>query len=280
MSTHIPALAKRAKGHMRGWLANRRFAKYIRPSDVFIVSYPKSGTNWVGFFIASIISKTKPTTASPLTLSNYRQYVPDINAEYFARRPLHQYQGVEDPRFFTVHAPYNSELKRVIYLVRDPRDVMVSYYFHHRRTVAGFNMPINEFVINNHMWPCDWGSHVAGWLSNGNTRNAYLIRYEDLHRDGYYWFEKIAAFCGCDVSEEEVRGAMEDASFTNMRLVEERWGVHGSDGDKSIRFMRQGRDGGWREELSEDVVEIVERRYWEIMVRLGYTEGSIGGQRT
>ena len=251
-----------------------RFVYSIRRSDIFIVSYPKSGTNWIGFFLASVLIRSMPEAPHFLTLSNYRQCIPDINLLYFALVPLSKYQHLQNPRVFTVHAKYDCRFPRVIYLVRDPRDVMVSYYYHHRRVDPKFDMSIGEFITKNEMWPCDWHDHVTSWLEHADKRRIFLVKYEDLHADSLSSFQKILEFCGFHVSEEELKEAMEQSSFRNMRRIEERFGVPGSMADKNISFMRRGEVESWRDELSEEVESILRRRYGKLMAQLGYVPDS------
>lgn len=259
----------------RQLIAEQLFVTSLRSTDVFNVSYPKSGTTWVAFFLASLLhEKSLPEVPEiPLKINDEEKYVIDINYEYFeTMKSLRAYKHMPEPRIFSVHAPYDPNLPKVIYLVRDPRDVMVSYYYYHRRIYPDFDMSIEQFIINNRMRPCDWGVHVTGWLAQAERDRLLLVRYEDLRKDGYYWFRKISEFCGLDVTEEELKRAMENSSFENMRRQEERFGFSGATGDNSIPFMRKGKAGSWQDELDPELVQIIEKRYSELMERLGYTK--------
>lgn len=283
---------KTLKWPIKGWASNtkrRRFIASLRPSDVFIIAYPKSGIHWGRFFLTPILAQRIPELCDlPLTWAKAGQCVPDVHDLYYANQPLSPYLHRPEPRIFTMHAPYDPELPKVIYLVRDPRDVMVSFYYHHRRTDPEFNMSLDEFVIENKTWAGDWGDHVAGWLVHADGERVLVVRYEDLYRDQYVeqrdypWFRRILDFCGLNADEAELKGALEVCSFQNMRQIESLvdkehpdtkigWG-----GDKSIPFMRRGKVGSWREELSPELVQILNERYAEFMSLLGYMDEDPG----
>ena len=92
--------------------------------DVWIVSYPKSGNTWTRFLIANLVSG-----GELVDWSNIEQRVPDIyitkdvKLRKFAR-----------PRYLKSHEAYRPSYRRVVFIVRDPRDVAVSYYHFVRKT--------------------------------------------------------------------------------------------------------------------------------------------------
>lgn len=266
----LRALARPLVRPIKKYFIRCRFMASIRPSDVFVVTYPKSATRWIGFFLAYILSKRIPGPTKPLTVTDYGGYVSDINNKYFRSIPLEAYRQLPDPRVFTVHAPWDPKLPKVVYLVRDPRAVLVSYYHHHRIDDPQFDLSLREFIVKNEMWPCDWGEHVRGWLAHRGEEQVLFVRYEDLHRDSLCWFKKILEFCNLFVSEEELISAIENSRFDKMRRVEEETNMHRSYVDPNTRLMRKGKIDSWRKELNDELVRIIEDRYGELMDSLGY----------
>lgn len=273
MINELLTTAASLKSKTSTYFARQRLARSLRPSDLFIVTYPKSGTNWIGYFLACLLLKKDDRIKTDITLANYRQYIPDINTEYMEKQDLSMYNHLADPRVFTVHAPYDPSFSRVVYVVRDPRDVMVSYYYYHCRTDPSFSMSIDDFVQTNSVWPCDWGVHVSSWLHHAQEQHILLVRYEDLLTDPAHWFEKIVTHATIQASNVEIARAVDQSSFNNMRRLEEKHGIRSVNGDQSIRYTRQGKAGNWRTELKQETVVVVEERYPELMNRLGYHPG-------
>jgi hypothetical protein len=243
------------------------FYPTIRQSDIFLCSYPKSGTTWLGFLIAQAI---KPDGAEPLDLKSFNRYVPDVNLLYTKRGSLTAYADFHDPRFFLCHATCDLHLPRVVYVTRDPRDVMVSYWHYRKFLSADFNLSLAEFLRSDDHWPCEWDAHVASWLLPRTHPNLLMVRYEDLHRDAGGVLRNVLNFAGVKPDEARIHAAVEASRFEKMRAAEETHGVHGKAGDPGERFVRKGRVGAWQEEMGEAELRIIEEKYGGVMRQLGY----------
>src|SRR4051812_24477753 len=99
------------------------FHASIRPADLFICSFPKSGTTWLGYLLANLL---KADPAEALDLKSFNRYVPDVNLQYTKRGDLREHDHRADPRVLLCHATHDAKLPKVVYVLRDPRDVMVS----------------------------------------------------------------------------------------------------------------------------------------------------------
>ena len=93
--------------------------------DIFLVSYPRSGNTWARFLIGNVMSPDEP-----VTFANLEFRVPSIYT--FPNRVLRRL-----PRILKSHDVYDPRYPRVIYIVRDPRDVAVSFY-HYNLKVRRF----------------------------------------------------------------------------------------------------------------------------------------------
>jgi len=152
-------------------------------------------------------------------------------------------------------------------LVRDPRDALVSYYFHStRRRDDNHELSLKDFV--KHPW---WGADrivafMKGWHEHRHVPSDFLlVRYEDLHRDTAAELRRILAFLNLeDVSDEIVRTSVDYASFDNMlkmslnELSEEPRLAPADPQDPESFKMRKGEIGGYRRYLSAADVEYVE----------------------
>lgn len=90
----------------------------VYPDDVFIVSYPKSGNTWTRFLIANLVYPEKNPD-----FSNINDLLPDPEA--VTKRDL---ERAARPRFLKSHQYFDPRFQKVIYIVRDPRDVVLSEY--------------------------------------------------------------------------------------------------------------------------------------------------------
>jgi hypothetical protein len=275
MGRLVKKLINRPRTAFRRVSGRARFRRSIRPSDVFIVTFPKSGTNWVGFLLALVAADRATGSKTEITLGESSDWVRGVNEEYSGGRPLLEDPRLGEPRVFKIHAPCDPIFPRVIYVVRDPRDVMVSYYYHNRRKKLKFEISIDEYVARNDTWPCDWGDHVAGWLSRADQDDVLIIRYEDLKENTQASFRRIVDFCGLDLSDEQLTDYIERSSFDRMSKAEEAVreleaaaGV--TEARDDLRFMRRGVVGDWKTELSAESVRLIEERYGDLMASLGY----------
>lgn len=245
----------------------RRFRRSLRPSDVFIVSFPKSGKTWLLYMLANLFRSRGGD--DPLSIIEAHGVVPDVNREYGERSPL-DFSHLSDPRFFAVHARCDLSLPNVVYLVRDPRDVLVSFWHYKRLTVEGFDVDLPSFV-EAPGWSEDWRDHVEGWLESGHP-SLLLLSYEELSTNPASALRRVVDFAGVDVSAAEIERAVRASSFERMREAEERYGfsIHSEPALAGERFVRKGVVGGWREELGGAACKAIERRYGALMRRLGY----------
>lgn len=250
----------------------RQFVRSIRPTDVFIVTYPKSGTTWLRFMVANVIHPDPDA----VDFENLERIAPDVNHTYFPPSSLQAYASLPDPRFFGIHASYDPALHRTVYVMRDPRDVMVSYYHHHRLTVPGWNSSLTEFLQATNQWPCSWEEHVRGWLHHRAEPGMLILRYEEMHRDKEGVLRRVLDFAGIRYTDAQVERALANSDFKRMRALEESHGLNSriTVVGNEERFMRKGKPGGWREELSPEEQEVLQRVYGPLAREFGFAEAS------
>src|ERR1700689_4108846 len=109
----IKSIAKRALGIDK---ANRDIAVY--PDDTFLVSYPRSGNTWTRFLVANLIYP-----GQSVNFTNIEKLFPD--AALCSSRAL---KRTPRPRMIKTHQYFDPRYPKVIYIVRDPRDVFFFYY--------------------------------------------------------------------------------------------------------------------------------------------------------
>lgn len=256
MIDHALAAAERSLGWSQDRVADalrttrflrgrRRFQ--ARDDDVYVVTYPRSGTTWVQFILYLLrsdravdfahISEVSPWWERTMALGTRR-------AEDFAE--------LEGPRVFKSHLPrrWLPERGRYIYIERDGLDVAVSYY-HLYRSHLGFEGDLGAFFeryLAGDLQYGSWFKHVAGWRRHADDDRVLYLRYEDLRAEPGAVIRQMAAFLGWPLEDEA--DVVEKASFGFMKQHEEKFdpitetlidqGLHRG------RFIREGKAGSGR----------------------------------
>jgi hypothetical protein len=229
----------------------------IYPDDVFIVSYPKSGNTWLRFLLANLLNEQ-----DEINFHTVHKYIPEVGKQKDIVKTLKR------PRIMKSHAPYIHEYPKVIYLIRDGRDVYVSYYFHRLKQLSP-GCSFGEFLKRQDHYPCTWGEHVSSWLYGPPQSNLLLIKYEDLICDSREQLNRIANYLGIMRTEDQLKSASEKSSFDNMRRLELEQGRFYEDQGPKV-FMRKGKSGDWNDFFGKDEKSIFRSREGDILIKLGY----------
>lgn len=261
-------------------LAGRGVTVY--PDDVFLVSYPRSGNTWTRFLLGNLISQ-----GDPVTFSNIESRIPEI---YF--NPDRELRALPRPRMLKSHECFQPQYPHVIYIVRDPRDVAISYYHHNvkARNIPD-NYPMTSFVPRFIAGEFDrkfgsWRDNVLSWISvRGDNPTFMVLRYEEMKRDTVGALRLVVAFLErgalrkIDSSSAALQRAVELSSPERMRALEKKeaadWVL-----TKSTRsdkpFVRTAKAGGWKSQLEPESVQAIESAWGDVMLRLGYELSSDG----
>jgi Sulfotransferase domain len=272
----------------------------VWPDDIFLVSFPKSGNTWTRFLVGNLI---RPE--DPVSFMNIERVVPDL-----AALPRKDFRRVPRPRIIKSHDCFDPRYRRVIYIVRDPRDVAVSsYYYAKKMRNITDSTSIHAYITTDFMAKADysgtWGEHVGSWLINadnaaafvalncrgsdqagfravatpdrlgarGHGREFLLLRYEDLLEDTQGGLLGIARFLGLDVGPDRIRLAVERSSARNMRKLESvqnRQWITTRESRKDIQFVREAKSGQWHEHLAPESVAAIQSAWGHLMALLGY----------
>jgi hypothetical protein len=183
------------------------------------------------------------------------------------------------PRIIKSHECFDPRYPRVIYIVRDPRDVAVSQYHYHRKLKKiADDSPIETFVarfLAGETCPHgSWGQNVLTWLATSEGSPKFLLlRYEDMVEDTARELAKIATFLDRPVTPAQIARAVEQSSAGQMRKLEATQTdqcdlTKGS--RKDMSFVRAAGSGGWREDLPKPLVAKLEAAWAPVMRHLGY----------
>ncbi|GAB5497555.1 MAG: sulfotransferase domain-containing protein [Phycisphaerales bacterium] len=279
---HVPDWAIRNRYLRRFWQMVRvaqghKFARQhtFFDDDIFLVSYPKSGNTWTRFLVANLMNPNED-----VSFTNIERLVPEIYLNYDA-----QLLGLPRPRVFKSHDPYDPRYRRAVCIVRDPRDVAVSYFTYAKKIKkvapdAGFDEYMERFMSGTIDAFGSWGENVGSWLgARMGTDGFFVVRYEDLLADGHAQMVRLASFLGIDATDELVSRAIEQSSIDRMRSLEKTqqsdWKMT-KHSDTSVSFFRSGQSGGWKDDLPEKWVDEIWSAWGDTMTELGYSREGLG----
>jgi hypothetical protein len=247
----------------------------VFPDDRFLVSYPRSGNTWTRFLLANLLYPERE-----VGFANINRLFADpavATNRYLTQLPR--------PRLLKSHEPFDHRIQRVVYLVRDPRDVALSeYYFNLKKRYIEPGFPLKQFVrrfiAGQTASYGSWGEHVGSWIGARYRHPSFhLVRYEDLISDPFRETTKIALFLGIPADMGRIRRAIERSSADEMRKLERQQfkfytGTRNTRQD--IPFVREAKSGGWEQNLPQTLAADIEAAWLPLMRFLGYELHDVG----
>ncbi|MGA8150808.1 MAG: sulfotransferase domain-containing protein [Terriglobales bacterium] len=239
------------------WLRHHGFG----PADVFLGSYPRSGTTWTRFTLFEILTGG----ASGFVAVNGALH--GVGAHKTGQRVL-----PNGGRLINTHERYHKQYKKAIYLVRDARDVALSE-FAYTRALEFFHGDLDKFLTTflckkiNAFGP--WQRQVSSWLDSpiAGTPDLLLMHYEDLRQNPMEGFSRMVDFLGVKADPAMIQRAIDNNALEQMQEKERKEPVRASVKD---RFVRSGAVQGWRSKLTPAQLELIEQHAGSVLARLGY----------
>ncbi|XP_024906413.1 sulfotransferase 4A1 isoform X4 [Pteropus alecto] len=159
----------------------------VRPSDVWIVTYPKSGTSLLQEVVYLVSQGADP---DEIGLMNIDEQLPVLE---YPQPGLDIIKELTSPRLIKSHLPYRflpSDLhngdSKVIYMARNPKDLVVAYYqFHRSLRTMSYRGTFQEFCrrfMNDKLGYGSWFEHVQEFWEHRLDANVLFLKYEDMHR--------------------------------------------------------------------------------------------------
>jgi len=222
---------------------------------------------------------TLKDTDNRIRLNNIGDYVPVIHGKDAS---IAKYSHLPEPRVFrnewTVHADL---YPKTVYLVRDPRAVLVSYY-HMYRTITGDTATtleafVEEYLSRGQIIKLEplvrWDEQVLAWKRRAeHDETVIMVKYEDMVRERMGVLEQVAHFAGIPYTQDDLELTSMRGDFEAMRKDEQEHGAESYPGKigKRGRFIRRGKVDGWKDEMSPSLVEEIERELGQTMKALDY----------
>jgi hypothetical protein len=262
--------AERRK-RLERWLRGREEFKKLERADWVLMSWGKSGRTWLRVMLSRAYQLRGGLPSSELLdFDNFRDRDPELPAVFFTHNNyLRNYTGNWESKT-------HFQGKRIVLLVRDPRDVAVSQFFQWK-----FRMRPNKKFINDYP---PHGADIDAWdfvqdvnagvprivdYFNGWARampelgKMLVVRYEDMRADPASVLRQIFDFTGTSISDGQIAEAVEFAAYENMKKMEQEQHFKGSgarvkpgDKDNPQSFkVRKAKVGGYRDYFTDEQCE-------------------------
>lgn len=277
---------------------------------VWIASYPKSGNTWVRAMLTAYLhprADDAPVSINALIgypIASGRDAFDEClglkssdmtSDEVLRYRPLFHAALADElpsPAFIKVHDAYlrlpcgtalfpESTTSGVIYLVRNPLDVAVSYAHHSNRSIDDTVRWMNDSaaaesdsatrIFHRLREPLTtWSGHVASWLDQEELL-LQVTRYEDLLADPHAVFDRIVRFASLEWDSSCLAQAIDRSAFPRLQAEEAESGFREKQ-PTAPSFFRVGRAGSWGTILSARQIRALVDAHGPMMERLGYLQ--------
>lgn len=246
-----------------------------RRDDVWIATYPKSGTTWMQEIVYLIMNDCDVDKAKLCPLEDRSPFLEIV-------WPNHKtVADLESPRIISTHFPLSllpniHKKVKLIYVVRNPKDVAVSYY-HFINMIkmlenTGDFRTFAEMFMNGMVTYGPWWQHIAEYLKV--KEEIFFVHYEDLIISPKENIEKLAKFLGKNLTDFQIDIIVKASSFDSMKnnpMANRKVNTaYREDGN----FIRKGKIGDWLNyfdlELSIKFDEVIEKHLLDKEITFNY----------
>lgn len=210
-------------------------------AENFVLSYPKTGRTWLRALIGAYlhVGRGLPETE----LIGYRAWEAcGFPSTYFT----HGQAGFADLIPWQALRPEGRIFagRRVLLLVRDLRDTMVSAYFWANRRLGIFDGTMSAFLRDGSLGAEKFLAYYRGWYETRQApRELLVVRYERLHRDAAGTLAAVLRFLGeAQPDPAAIEAAVQYATFSNLRRIEQEGTISLTDHNPGLGEERWRRD--------------------------------------
>jgi hypothetical protein len=256
------------------WLRGREEHRKLQLADYVLMSWGKSGRTWLRVMLSRFYQSAYGIPAGRmLEFDNLKRTNPAIPSVFFTHgNYLRNYTGN-----WTDKSEFHG--KKIVMLVRDPRDIAVSQYFqwkYRMRAVKkmlndypahGADVPIFDFVMNPDVGLPEIIAFLEMWQRElPRTRASIVIRYEDMRADPEQALRRVLAFLSTPGDDRQIRDAVAYAAYDNMKQLEQKrvfWlsGFRLRPGDRAnpqSYKVRRAKVGGWRDYFDDEQTRAID----------------------
>ena len=243
----------------------------FRDDDIWLASYPRSGSHFVRFILVSARHFLKHGQF-PGDLSEMKT-IPDVHGRRLEF-------AAESPRILKTHFPRDPRYRRVIHLIRDPRDIIVSYFHYSKGLPHLFSEPapdrlkLPQFVdlfLRGKVWPGEIREHTASYSRSSRDFEYTCIRYESLLAEPQREFPRLLNAAGIRFPDDSLEALIAHTSFSNMRRLHQPDTARaGMVETNPVHILRSGTTGQHVQVLRDRARQRVESDMAPYMKEYGY----------
>ncbi|MEO1017723.1 MAG: sulfotransferase domain-containing protein [Pseudomonadota bacterium] len=256
------------------WLRGHEEHHKLQRADAILMSWGKSGRTWFRVMLSRF----------------YQQRFGIAEGRMLEFDNLHELND-EIPRLFFTHGNYLRNYtgnwgdkrefygKRIIMLVRDPRDIAVSQYHqwkHRMRPIKkrlndyptdGTDVSLYEFMLDKNVGLPEIIGFFSMWERElPKAKDSIVIHYETMRTDPGEALRRALVFLGHEPTAEEIQDAVDYAAYDNMKKLEDKkvfWlsGARlrpGKAGDPNSYKVRRAKVGGYRDDFSTEQLTVID----------------------
>ncbi|XP_035293650.1 bile salt sulfotransferase 1 isoform X2 [Cricetulus griseus] len=243
----------------------------IGDEDIIILAYPKSGTNWLIQIVCLIQTKGNPEWVQSVPTWKRSPWIESNGGFQNLTNKERPYQISSHLPFHLFPRTFFSSKAKMIYVIRNPRDVLVSGYYYWSKTKFAKNpeslTTYFEWFLKGNVPYGSWFEHTRGWLSMRKCENFLLLSYEDMKKDTRRTIEKICDFLGKKLEPDELDmvlhyssfQAMKENKMSNYSLLKKEIVADG------FVFLRKGTTGDWKNHFTVAQTEAFDKVFQEKM---------------
>ena len=233
-----------------------------RDSDIFLATYPRSGTTWLQNILYMLKHRRKvdgPMEASiPFVIFPQFDSGPGPDSQPVLKP---EFENIPAPRILKTHLPWDLVPKnphcKYIYCYRNPKDVLVSFHLHTTGSLGhAYDGTLSEFLqlfLSGEVEYGSWWEHVLGWWKHRDSPNLLVLSYEQLQSNFKENVSQLAAFTGLELTEELYQLIAKESSLEAMKSNEfvSKKAAPVKPGEE-FAHVRKGIVGDWKGVLTAD----------------------------
>ena len=265
------AIIKRPVNQINYYLKRKQYPQNI----IFIISLPKSGSTWLSNMCSGLdgFDLFAPVKWNTYITKEWDDSRWDLETNIFKefRNKLAVIRGHTWATANNLNVLKKSNLKYIIG-VRDPRDKLISEYWHSRNFPKHWahdqaqKLSIDEFItykLESSEFEKETVNWIRKWLKNRDNKNSIIVRYEDMLNDPNTVFKKIFNFLNFDIGQKKIDTIIDINSFDK---------ITGRKRGKSdnTKFVRKGISGEWKTIFSKNQKLLFSKVGEDVIEKLGY----------